>query len=312
MIREVIHTMLSRIDLHTHTSCSDGELPPDQLIDRAYKNGVKVLSIADHETVDGCQQPYVDYAKKQGIELVPGIEISTETPEGWKCHILGHFIDVENNELTEWIASLVERRNEFAAESVWKLQSLGWDISTDDLADIPVITKAHIAGRIVSNPSNQASLEQYFQGLPTRGQFIEAVMNKGRPGYVPRVDPPTVQEAVKRLHEAGGTATLAHPVASLYEQHMGLAEIESVARSAEFDGIEAIYYYYDKSGGDVLKERVDDFIVLARRLGLVAVGGSDFHAASSNVGNYVDVGLLTREKSMSEESLAQLRNLASR
>ena len=98
------------IDLHTHTDQSDGELSPFALLDRAQKNGVSVVSIADHDTLAAYDQGVASYAEKIGITLVPGVEISTVDESGKKWHILGHFIDPFDLGLCDWLESLKQAR----------------------------------------------------------------------------------------------------------------------------------------------------------------------------------------------------------
>ena len=296
------------IDLHTHTDQSDGELSPFALLDRAQKNGVSVVSIADHDTLAAYDQGVASYAEKIGITLVPGVEISTVDESGKKWHILGHFIDPFDLGLCDWLESLKQARKIYAKEMIKKLETIGWQIDKDRLLQFDVISKAHIADAVIDYLENLSALKRKFNNrMPSRGEFIEATMNKGCPAYIPRLKSPTPKEAIDVIRQAGGVASVAHPIAAIYEQNMTVEEIEDAIKSFSPDGIEAYYYYFSKSRKDQKFEMVHEFVDLAKRLNIIAVGGSDFHGASEKIGNFIDVGMVDEEYTMTEEQFILLK-----
>ena len=293
------------IDLHTHTDKSDGELSPFSLLDRARENGVSVISIADHDTLGAYDQGVISYAEKIGIMLVPGVEISTVDERGRKWHILGHFVDPFDLGLRSWLESLRQARKTYAKEMIEKLGAIGWQLDEGRLLQFDVISKAHIADAVIDYPSNQSALKKQFDGhMPSRGEFIESTMNKGCPAYIRRIKSPTPTEAIDVIRRAGGVASVAHPIAAIYEQNLTFEEIAETIKTFAPDGIEAYYYYFSKSRGDRKFEMVHEFVDLAKQLDIVPVGGSDFHGVSEKLGNFVDVGMISEDYAMTEEQLA--------
>jgi 3',5'-nucleoside bisphosphate phosphatase len=282
-------------DLHTHTYYSDGFLGPKELLQRAHKNHVAALAITDHETVEAYKEPGVlELADKSGIELVPGIEISTVDEEGDRFHVLGLFIDPENPSLNDRIEMLRLSRQEYAHNVCQLLHKAGWAVDMDSLFKAPIITKAHIASNILNQPPNIEKLVNAFGPGYNRGQFIESYMTAGRPFFVPRAHGINPQQAVEIIHKAEGLAFIAHPVACLFE---GLPQrtLKKKIEAHGYDGIEAIYYYHNKSKGDVEINETKQFLRLAKKLGLLVCGGSDFHGDAPELGRVVDVGFGDRK-----------------
>lgn len=279
------------IDLHVHTNQSDGELSPIEVLRRATKNGVKTLSITDHDTLAAYDFDILPQASKLGLNLIPGVEISTVDELGRKWHILGHFIDPFSPFLREWLESLKQARRTYTKDLILKLRSVGWSVD-EEILKLDVISKAHIADAVIGHEDNVAILSEYFGGTtPSRGQFIERMLNKGCPAYVLREKSPSPEEAIGAIRRAGGVSTIAHPIAAVNEQFIKIEEIARYIKTLDLDGVEVYYYYYNKSQGDRKSEMVSDFLQLAKSLGLAATGGSDYHGSGSNIGNYVDIGM---------------------
>lgn len=297
------------IDLHTHTNQSDGELSPVDLLNRAKKYNVSVISITDHDTLAAYDQDIATYSEKIGIDLVPGVEISTMDERGKKWHILGHFIDPFDSGLREWLELLRQTRQSYSKQAIVKLKSVGWKLDEAKLLQLEVISKAHIADAVLDCAENKSFLNSEFSSrTPSRGEFIENVMNKGRPAYVPRLKSPTPLEAINTIRRAGGVASIAHPIAGVYEQNMTFKEIADAVTEFAPDGIEAYYYYFSKSRGDQKLEMIHDFTQLAKKLDIVPIGGSDFHGTSKKIGNFVEIGMVGEECTMDEEWLKLLKS----
>lgn len=291
---------LTVYDFHSHTDFSDGKLSPTQLIDRAVANGVSVLSIADHDTVMAYSDKNIfGYAKSKGIHLIPGIEISTVDSSGTKVHILGIGVDAENRLITEWSDGVKLSRTNYARSTIELLEKDGWVPANKHLLyDANLITKAHIADIFISNTDNHVRFNNRFGIKLTRGSFIEMLMNKSGVAYVKKEETISPGGAIRLIHKAGGLAIMAHPVSLVYEQGKSIGDIKKFILRHEFDGLESIYYYYHKSGGDVLVDMVDEFVALANDLGLLITMGSDFHGADSSLGNFVDIGMKSHTKSL--------------
>lgn len=313
MGEQQVSEVKSRIDLHTHTTYSDGLLSPEQLLERAQGLNVNVLSITDHDTIAAYQDPKTQAtADRLGIKLVPGVEISTVDEQDRRIHILGLSIDTQSRKLTSWLDGLVTQRRVYAKAVTEKLQQAGWALLDSELEGKTVLSKAHIANAVISAPENSKRLQREFTETPSRGQFIEAMMNPGTPFYVSRERSPKPIDAVDVIHAAGGIAVLAHPVASVQEQAMTIDEISRCILENDFDGIEAIYYYYNKSRQDLKVNRVQQYLDLAQRLGVLVTGGSDFHGDTPLVGRFTDLGLVDERIVPTKRHLQAIERAASR
>lgn len=302
------------VDLHTHTSCSDGVFTPVELIQQATNNGVGVLSITDHDTVEAYKHKETfEAAREAGIELVPGIEISTvgrnEGPKETKVHVLGLFIDPSHKSVSELISSQQRSRVKYALIVGQLLEEDGWRVGAESLLEQGTITKAHIADDVLKNPLNEEALKARFGALPSRGMFIETLMNEGGPCYAEK-HTVSSEEAIDVIHEAGGLAVMAHPVANVHEG-MEFEEVVTHLKTHDYDAVEALYYYYSKSRGDVKIDEIDRYISLAQQLGILVTGGSDYHGASKTLGNLVDIGFKGERRIPDMSMIAGLRNALS-
>ena len=280
---------LSIVDLHTHTSYSDGTLNPAELIERAAVNDVAVLSITDHDTIDAYKDPTTfEAAKKYGIELVPGIEISAKY-EGKSIHVLGLFIDVEHIAINSLITRQNEYRMQYATEVEGLLLADGWNITRDDfMTKGTTVTKAHIAQAVVERNDNKTRLEETFGTIPSRGAFIETFMNEGQPYYVSRPSI-AVSESIDAIHAANGVAICAHPVANVYEG-MTNSELNDVLRENDFDGVETFYYYFDQSKNGIMIDGIDQMTQIAEEHGMFITAGSDHHGPNPHHGRQTELG----------------------
>jgi len=242
------------IDLHTHTTASDGSLTPAALIEAARVAGLRVLSITDHDTTAGFET-VTDTARAAGIELVPGIEISA-VADGRDVHVLGYFIDPSSSGLRAFLERQRSDRVRRVQEMTRRLAALGCPIS----ADAMLATAA--AGRSVGRPQIAAALVDagYVQ---TRDEAFARFLEHGGPAYVPRRGT-APEEVIAIVHAAGGLASLAHPGVTKRDDR-----IPEFA-AAGLDALEARHSDHDAA----CEQRYRD---LARELGLFLTGGSDFH-----------------------------------
>jgi len=242
------------IDLHTHTTASDGALPPEELVALAALCGIAVLGITDHDTTDGLV-PARAAAAREGLTLIPGVEISTHHPAG-ELHILGYGISSDDQELEALLARSRGSRVERAQRMLGLLASLGMPIGWDRvraLAGEGAVGRPHIAAAL-QEAGHVRSVQEAF----------ERYLGNGRPAYVPRekIGP---CEAIAAIHRAGGVTVLAHPA-----EHLPVTP-ELV--ECGLDGLEAYYTGYSP---DVTAS----IVAMARAHGLICTGGSDFHGAT--------------------------------
>lgn len=246
------------IDLHVHSNASDGTFTPTQLVAEAKKAGLSAFALTDHDTTDGVAEAAMA-AEKAGIELVPGVELSTEY-EGKEIHVLGLYIDITNEALQKHMANFRDSRDNRNVYMLEKLRSEGFDITLEALeAMFPdaVITRAHVARYLLDKgyiPDIKTAFSEYI------GEGCRCYV--GRPKVTP-------MDAVDYIIEAGGTPMLAHPVV----YHMDRPQLKKMIAEMKAHGLvgmEAIYS--ENTAADE-----GDFKSLARAEDLLITGGSDFH-----------------------------------
>ncbi len=242
-----------RVDLHTHSTASDGVLSPAELVQRALEQGLEAIALTDHDTLEGIPEA-VDAAAGTGLEIVPGIEISAEAPEG-DFHILGLYVDPQDEMLLARLKALQRARIGRAKAMLKRLAALGVPLEWAEVGEFAtgaILGRLHIARAMVRRgyvPSVREAFQQYI--------------GWNGPAYVPRLRV-TPGEAIRWIRQAGGVAVLAHPAAS------GVALHIPTLVPLGLQGVEV--YYPDHSAEDV-KVLLD----LARRYRLLVTGGSDFH-----------------------------------
>ena len=250
--------MGSLADLHCHSTFSDGRLTPTELIDLAYRNGVRTLSLTDHDIVDGLPEAFEAAERYADFTLIPGIEMSTDVP-GNEVHILGHFIDWHDAAFLDGLRRLQESRLNRAHLMVEKLVSLGKPISwgrVEFFAGEGAVGRPHIALALVEAGHVHSVNEAFDHYLSRNG-----------PAYVPR-DRLRPEEVISLLLGVGGIATLAHPRELLAAGD--LANLLEALKAAGLTGIETYYQDYHP-------EEVENFRDLASRYDLIPLGGSDYH-----------------------------------
>lgn len=247
------------IDLHCHTTASDGFLTPHDLIIRAKKEGINVLSIADHDTVGGIGEA-MPVAKDNGICFIPAIELSLEFPTG-DLHLLGYGIDYNNHNFLNQIDKLQSIREERIPRFVKKLNSIKIDLTIEDVNEESqgaVPGKPHVA-RVLVKRGYAADV----------GAAIKKYLSKGMLGYVSKekIGP---EAAFKLILNAGGLPVLAHPKSMKCTNDREYNRIIEAFVSYGLAGIEVYASIHED-------EDVEIFSGIARRHNLIATGGSDFH-----------------------------------
>jgi hypothetical protein len=252
---------VSRVDLHVHSTASDGKFSPEAIISKAAGLGLKVISLTDHDSIDGIIPALKTVKIYPGLTFIPGVEISTDMPDG-EAHVLGYFIDYTSTELGSTLERFRNSRLRRAQGMVSKLGSLGIDIDwsrVQEIAGDGAIGRPHIA---------QAMLEKGY--IASFKEAFDKYIGHGGPAYVER-EKMTPEEAVALIVRSGGLPVLAHPF-TVKEPEALVIKL----KAAGLVGIEA--YYKDNTAAET-----EATLGLAAKYGLIATGGSDFHGiADSN------------------------------
>lgn len=275
---------MKKIDLHIHTNKSDGLLSPKEIIDEAKRKQVQTIAIADHDTVDAYTDEVYNYAKDNGIELITAVEISTKTK---KCgiHVLGYNIHTSSKYLNESLKKIRNARHDYLHNVANKLNEMNYILNINKLDMIEAVTKAHIAMDIISNKTNEKQLLKQFGHIPSKGEFIENIMNENCPAYVKK-ETVTPKEAAEIIRKAGGKVVLAHPVAYVHEDNLTMNEVLEIINDMKADGLEANYIYTDRNNNIV--NEIEKWNKFAEENHLFVTIGSDFHMEN---GNHAEIGL---------------------
>ena len=265
--------MPKRIDLHIHTNISDGLLTPKQVIDEAAKNGVSVIAIADHDTIDAYNDNLFQYAKSKNVEIINAVEISTKIDKTG-IHVLGYNYNLNNTKFKEQLSKVRNARHDYLRNVAIKLSELGYIVNVEELDKIEAVTKAHIALDIVNNEKNRDNLINNFGHIPNKGEFIETIMNENCPAYVKK-EQITPKEAAEIIRGAGGKVVLAHPVAYIHEDNLTDKDILKIVEEMKPDGIEANYIYVNRN--NQIFDETKKWNEFAKENNLFVTIGSDFH-----------------------------------
>lgn len=242
------------VDLHVHTTASDGILSPYQVVKLASELGLKILAITDHDTIDGIEES-LKASISYGIKIIPGIELSCELEEE-EVHILGYFINYKDLNLLEFLKNMQQDRHERVEKILSKLSKSGFNISTESVFELSdnssSVGRPHIAQALV-NSGYAANIQQAFEKL----------IGKNCPGYVPRSKLLT-SEAIEIIKKACGVPVLAHPGF--------MPGIDKVNKLIE-QGIRGLEVYYP----DHDQESINNMLDIAEKYNLIVTGGSDFH-----------------------------------
>ncbi len=249
------------IDLHTHSTASDGSFTPTELAREAARAGVSAIALTDHDSVSGIAE-ITAAGEEYGLEVIAGVELSTEY-EQEEIHVVGLFIDPGNEALLDQLQRFVDNRDNRNVQMIQNLSKAGFSITPEAVYEAnpdSVVARPHIARYLVAT-GQAADVNEVFE------RYIAA----GKPCYVERYKISPV-EAVHLIHAAGGLAILAHPC--LYRlPRETLLQMISELKEAGLDGIEALYSCNE--GTDE-----EEYLRIARDFDLLISGGSDFHGSS--------------------------------
>jgi 3',5'-nucleoside bisphosphate phosphatase len=252
---------ISTIDLHTHTTASDGMDTPAGLVALASQQGLSVLAITDHDTVAALDEAD-RAARAQGITLVPGVELST-TVERAEVHVLGYFVDRQNAGFTDRLADLAAGRVRRVARMIERLHELGYPVDGD-----AILAESHVGS--IGRPHVARAL-MAIGAVTTVSEAFDRFLKAGRPAYIPR-DPFAPEDAVRLLVDYGAVPVLAHPYST-----RDIPGILSRLVPAGLQGLETYYAEY-------APEQHRDLRATAEKWGLIPTGGSDYHGAGFREG----------------------------
>lgn len=275
-----------RIDLHAHTTASDGLLPPEKLVALARDAGVGILGVADHDTTDALDAA-IAAGRRLGVEVIPAVEINTDV-EALEVHVLGYFIDYRQAWLQEFLTRLRDGRVNRAARMVEKLNALGIPVRFERVREI--------AGGAVGRPHVARALIESGAVRTTEEAFTKYIGRSG-PAYVERMKV-TPEEAVQAILRAGGIPVLAHP---------GWGALDGLIPSLADAGLEGLEVYYP----DHTPAMVARFLELAARHRLLVTGGTDYHGGDLATGvglgsQYVPLDVVERLKARAAEKHSRL------
>lgn len=275
------------IDLHAHTTASDGSLTPTELVQLALSLGLTALAVTDHDTIDGVPEAVEAAAVAGTLEVVPGIEFSVDYIHG-EFHLLGYFVDVAQPAFLSRVRYLQENRFNRNQVMVRLMQEQGFEIT---LADV----EAEAGGGQIGRPHMARAMMRKGYVQSVQEAFNEYLAD-GKPLHVPKVklDP---AEAIELVHAAGGVAVLAHPrFLGFGDRDELFAELTRL-RALGLDGLECYYSQHSP-------EQTETYLAMAAELDLVITSGSDFHGVSKPD---VPLGVVFQGKPGAPELLERLR-----
>ena len=252
---------MKRIDLHTHSLCSDGAQTPADVVRTAFDAGLSAIALSDHDCIAGVQEA-IDTGNSLGIEVIPAVELSAQSDT--ELHILGYFVDIHNKKLQDTMAYALQVRDERQEETCRKLNEQGFDITMEEAREEahgnPVLCRAHFA-QIMVRKGYAESVKDAFNRFLSVGCY--AYSNR---------QALTAQEAVSLIRQAGGIAVAAH----LHLIKMPDNELRQYLKELIPYGLDGVEGYYT----DYTLDMEQRYQTMAKELGLVISGGTDYHGAN--------------------------------
>jgi len=252
------------VDLHLHTTASDGVMTPTEIVKYAKAKGLRAIAITDHDTIEGLEEGLAE-AGKIDLEVIPGIEISAEHSSG-SMHLLGYFIDIYHPLLHERLGYLQKARGERNPKMVEKLNQLGIEITYEE------VLKASGGGQVGRPHFAQVLMEKKY--VRNFQEAFERFLRKGAPAYVDKLRF-TPKEALHFINEVKGVAVLGHPNTLGMN---GYSELENLLLKLIGSGLRGIEVYYPEHS----PLEIAQYKNLAERYGLLMTGGTDYHGIEKN------------------------------
>ncbi|MFQ5868055.1 MAG: PHP domain-containing protein [bacterium] len=269
------------VDLHIHSTFSDGTLTPEEIVKYASRMGLAAIAITDHDNTDGTLSA-IRAGKKLGVEVVPGVELSVEpeSPQDEEIHIMGYYMNWQDENFQEKLRHFREARRGRAHQILEKLGRLGIKIDPQQLFELA--GKGSVGRMHVAKVLREEGFVRYLQ------EAFDLYLAYGKPAYIPKLRLPS-QEAIELISRIGGISVIAHPVYGGNSR-----EIIQKLKGFALDGIEVYYPHHTP-------EDVKRFQSWAKEFGLLITGGSDCH------GGTVDDEVLIGSPRVPYEILEQLK-----
>lgn len=258
------------VDLHLHTTASDGVKTPAELVRYAKSKGLRAISITDHDTIEGLEEGLSE-GERVGLEVIPGVEISAEHSSG-SMHLLGYFIDIHYPLLNEKLKYLQRAREERNPRMIEKLNRLGVNITYEE------VVRASGGGQVGRPHFAQVLIEKGY--VRSFQEAFERYLKKGAPAYVDKLRF-TPSEAIHFINEARGVAVLGHPNTLGMN---GYRDLENLILNLVKEGLKGIEVYYPEHSSS----EVAQYQGLAEKYGLILTGGTDYHGIEKES---LDVGV---------------------
>lgn len=256
------------VDLHLHTTFSDGTLTPTQIVDLCASRGLKVIAISDHDSTDGIPEALSAAEAYPDLTIIPAIELSTDIP-GSEIHVLGYFINITDKHLQSTLKEFREGRQDRGRKIVEKLNNMGITISWSRVQDIAAggaIGRPHIAQALVESGHIEFPKDAFDLYIGRNGTaYVE------RPKLTP-------ENAVNLISGNGALPVMAHPTYSQAKSDReGVRSLMKTVRNLREHGLVGIEVFY----GDYTTEQVAYLEKIARDLEIIPCGGSDYHASGN-------------------------------
>lgn len=274
-----------KIDLHLHTTASDGASSPQELVETCVEEGLETIAVTDHDNVTSVAE-VKKLGEKKGLNVISGIEISTYRGEA-EYHILGYFIDIENDALLGLTETILDSRIERTHKMIDKLKEIGYPIEFEDV-------KKHATGVSFGRPHIARALVDKGYVDQIGDAFTSEFIGAEGPVYVEKKNI-LPAEAIEVILKAGGVPVIAHPHIINHGQSLGREEI----RRLKEVGLKGIEVYQTKHNQKV----VEKYKKIAAELGLLITGGSDYHGENSP-------DILPGDRGMTKKEFAELENYA--
>jgi predicted metal-dependent phosphoesterase TrpH len=267
-----------RFDLQSHSTASDGSLPPAQVVQNAAEAGVELLALSDHDTISGVAEA-IEAGERYGVRVVPAVEISAvdaDSPAPRELHILGYKIDHTGPPITDRLVDFLADREKRTLRMRDALREVGFELDEAEIeqriAEGKPIGRPHLAAAVLGAPANAQRLED--EEVDDVGSLIRGYLIEGKPAFRLR-ETPTVAEAVEAIHDAGGVAIWAHPFWDIEDDAEVLDSIERF-RALGIDGVEAFYITHDERQTRLLAARCEAD-------GLLSTGSADYHGPDNRL-----------------------------
>ena len=259
---------MNQVDLHLHTTFSDGTLTPTEIVEVSANRGLRYISITDHDSTEGIVEGFKAARQYSDLELIPGVELSTDVP-GTEIHLLGYFVDQNDIEFQNTLSVFRDSRKERAKRMVKKLSELNVKISWERVQEISngaSIGRPHIA---------QAMVESGYVNYPK--DAFDKFLGRNAPAYVERIRL-TPSDAIELLVKNGAIPIMAHPTFAIPNMNKdGLSKLTEMLVEMKEAGLAGLEVYY----GLYSTEETNKLRTIAEDLELICTGGSDYHGSGN-------------------------------